>query len=87
MQSPSSISVRCRLFARYAEIVGQDEVTLSLQRDATVAQAVAVLRQSVPDGARLPEQPMVAVNQEHALAGQVLADGDEIALLPPLAGG
>jgi len=87
MLSASFISVRCRLFARYAEIVGQEEVTLELRRNTTVGQAVDVLRQRVPNGDRLPERPMVAVNQEHALAGHVLDDGDEMALLPPLAGG
>jgi molybdopterin synthase catalytic subunit/molybdopterin converting factor small subunit len=29
----------------------------------------------------------VAVNQEYAKAGQVLADGDEVAILPPVSGG
>jgi molybdopterin converting factor subunit 1 len=87
MQASSSITVRCRFFARYAEIVGGGEFTLDLEQNATVAQAVAVLRQRVPNGAELPERPMVAVNQEHALADRVLADGDEMALLPPLAGG
>lgn len=87
MQSTSSISVRCLLFARYAEIVGQEEITLDLERNATVGQAIAALRARIPNGARLPERPMVAVNREHVLAGHVLGDGDEIALLPPLAGG
>ena len=29
----------------------------------------------------------VAVNQQYALAGVVLKDGDEVALLPPVSGG
>lgn len=87
MQGSSFITVRCRLFARYAEIAGGEEFTLDLEQNATVAQAVAILRQRVPNGAGLPEQPMVAVNQEHALSDRVLCDGDEMALLPPLAGG
>jgi molybdopterin converting factor small subunit len=29
----------------------------------------------------------VAVNQEYARAGDVLKDGDEVALLPPVSGG
>jgi molybdopterin converting factor subunit 1 len=85
--SEAPISIRCRFFARYAEIVGQAEVTVRLEPDATVEQAVAFLKQHVPGAEKLPDRPMVAVNQEHALAGHVLQDGDEIALLPPLAGG
>jgi molybdopterin converting factor small subunit len=48
---------------------------------------VALLRRRIPHGESLPEQPLAAVNQEHALPDQPLADGDDLALLPPLAGG
>jgi len=34
-----------------------------------------------------PEHPLVARNEAHALPGDTLRDGDELALLPPLAGG
>jgi molybdopterin converting factor small subunit len=33
------------------------------------------------------ESIAVAVNQEYARAGDVLKDGDEVALLPPVSGG
>jgi molybdopterin converting factor small subunit len=52
-----------------------------------VADAVAKLRGEIPGGERLPTSPMVAVNQEHVLPSRPLADGDELAFLPPLAGG
>ena len=38
------------------------------------------------DGAR-SGAPMIAVNQRWADASRPLADGDEVALLPPVAGG
>jgi molybdopterin converting factor small subunit len=83
----SGLRVRCRLFARYAEVVGREEVVLELPHDARVADAVAALRTSVPGGERLPVRPLVAVNLRHVLPGDPLHDGDELALLPPLAGG
>ena len=83
----SAIHVRCRLFARYAELTGVTEVDVHLPSPATVADAVAHLRARIPNGRQLPERPLVAVNLEHALAGRVLEDGDEMDLLPPLAGG
>lgn len=82
-----TISVRCRLFARYAEVVGHTEVTAELRPNASVADAVTLLRAGVPNGAQLPERPLVAVNQTHVLHEHLLRDGDELALLPPLAGG
>jgi len=82
-----SLTVRCRLLARYEEIVGQGEVTLELPRPSTVQDAVRFLRARVPNGSLLPERPLVAVNFEHALPTAALKHGDEVALLPPIAGG
>jgi molybdopterin converting factor small subunit len=87
MSSAKPIRVECRLFARYAELVGRDHATLELPAASTVADAVRALRERVPGAAVLPERPLVAVNRAHALPSRPLADGDELALLPPLAGG
>ncbi len=60
---------------------------VSLPRGSTVSDAVARIRQEVPNGMALPERPMTAVNLEQVGSDRVIAEGDEIALLPPLAGG
>lgn len=82
-----SVMVRCRLFARYAELAGTDAVDLQLTAGATVEDAVRTLRAGFGDRVPLPERPLTAVNRRHAPPAWVLADGDELALLPPLAGG
>ena len=82
-----TLTIHCRLLARYEEVVGQGEVTLELPRPSTVLDAVRFLRARVPNGSLLPERPLVAVNLEHALPSATLNDGDEMALLPPIAGG
>lgn len=83
----TGLRVTCRLFARYAELVGREDVTLELPGGAVVADAVAALRATVAGAERLPAQPLVAVNLQHVLPTDALHDGDELALLPPLAGG
>lgn len=82
-----TIRVAVKLFAQYAELVGTPLMELELPQGATVADAVAALRSRVPAAAQLPERPLAARNLTHVLATQRLADGDELALLPPLAGG
>jgi molybdopterin synthase catalytic subunit len=81
------VRVRCRLFARYAEVAGVEEVELEVPAPATVSDALAALRARVPRAGHLPDRPLVARNREHALPTDPIADGDELALLPPLAGG
>jgi molybdopterin synthase catalytic subunit len=81
------LAVDCLLFGRYAELLGTERVALELAQAATVADAVQQLRGTHPNGERLPPSPLVAVNREHVGHDRVLANGDELALLPPLAGG
>lgn len=83
----TALRVRCRLFARYAEVTGHDEVELDLPPGASIADAVAALRARLPRGHLLPDRPLVTRNLQHAFARDPVADGDELALLPPLAGG
>ena len=77
---------RVLLFARYAECFGAESLDVQLSAPATVADLVLALRQ-LPGGELLPPQPLVAVNLTQVGNAHRLAAGDEIALLPPLAGG
>ena len=77
--------VRLRLFAMYAEALGS-ELALELPAGATAADVLAQVRRR-PGAERLPPKPMIAVNQRYAKPETKLAEGDEVALIPPVAGG
>jgi molybdopterin synthase sulfur carrier subunit len=82
----STLTVRVLLFASYAEALGLDAIELTFDGSATVADAIERLR-ALPGGERLPPKPLCAVNLSQARLDTPLASGDELALLPPLAGG
>ena len=73
------------LFASYAEAVGAPSVALTVRDGASVADVLAAVRSLVP-GRGLPPA-LVAVNQEYATVGRVVLAGDEVAIIPPVAGG
>lgn len=81
------MSVRILLFATYADLAGRECLELSLPVPATVEDLLRRLRTVVPGAERIPERPLVAVNQVHARLDSLVEDGDEVALLPPMAGG
>lgn len=83
---PASLTVRVLLFASYAETLGAEALDLTLPSPATVGGVVERLR-GLPGGGLLPPKPLCARNLAHADSGESVADGDEIAILPPLAGG
>lgn len=85
-QTGSTVSVRVLLFGSYAESLGLDAVELVLDKPATVASAVDHLR-ALPQGERLPPRPLCALNLTQTRMDAALSSGDELAVLPPLAGG
>ena len=84
--APSTLTVHVLLFASYAESLGFESVELTLPSPATVGAVVERLR-ALPGGGQLPPKPLSARNFAHATADEPVAQGDEIAILPPLAGG
>lgn len=73
-------------FARYAELLGGAEVEVELAARPTVADLITALR-SLPGGGSLPASPIVAINLAVARPDTAIGPDDELALLPPLAGG
>ncbi|HEX4037649.1 MAG TPA: molybdenum cofactor biosynthesis protein MoaE [Acidobacteriaceae bacterium] len=60
---------------------------LELAAGSTVGDLVKTCRARAPEKGGLWASIAVAVNQEYASSSQALADGDEVALLPPVSGG
>lgn len=74
-------------FAVFRERLGRDEEQIDVADGATVAQAIDALGAQHADIAKLRGRFRVAVNQEFAVDEHVLREGDEVALIPPVAGG
>jgi molybdopterin converting factor small subunit len=80
------MTITALLFASYADVLRRKTVDLTLADGATVGDALAKIR-SLPGGDRLPLSPLVAVNLAYADPEHVLVPGDELAVIPPVAGG
>ena len=79
--------IRVRLFAVQRELAGTREVPLDLAEEASVDDAWTALVARYP--ALAPGRPFVrfARNADYADPGTQLADGDELAVIPPVSGG
>jgi len=77
------VQVTVRLFAGLRDQAGTGEKTLEIQDDATVAAVWPALGLASDEPAGL----LYAVNKEYAKREQTLAEGDEVALIPPVSGG
>lgn len=79
-------TVTVQLFASYAELLGSPTIELSLAPNSTVNELLQRIR-LLPGASMLPAAPRVAVNRTFASADQCIQPNDEIALIPPVAGG
>jgi len=79
--------VRSLFFAQYRDYAGADEIAVELPEQASVADLVDRLRTRAAGLAKLPARPVVAVNMDFAPLATALRDGDEVAFIPPVAGG
>lgn len=80
------MSITVLLFASYADALGAPSLRLELPAGATVSDVLADLRRR-PGADRLPALPLVAVNQRYAEPSSPVTAGDEVAIIPPIAGG
>lgn len=81
------MQITVRLFAALREAVGQERITLVLDEGATVADAWAGLCARDAGFGACRTRLLIARNRRYVSVNEVLADGDELALFPPLSGG
>ena len=80
------MNVQVLLFASYADAFGVPQFAVTLGDGATVRDLLAQVREMAA-GHVLPPSPLVAINQCYARSDEPLSAGDEVALIPPVAGG
>jgi molybdopterin converting factor subunit 1 len=83
----TEMQTRVFLFAALREAAGAREVTLDLPAGAPVSMLRAYLGDQFPRLAPLLGNAAAAVNEEYVPGDHALAEGDVVALIPPVSGG
>lgn len=81
------LRIRVRLFAMQRETAGTRELRLEMPLGSTVDDAWAAVVEVVPALASGRSSLRFAVNGDYSAPDRPLADGDEIACIPPVSGG
>lgn len=81
------MKIRILFFAAYRELLGRGDLTLEIAPGSTVTDLLQELWARGGAYERMPAAPVVAVNRDFASIDAPLQDGDEVAFIPPVAGG
>ena len=79
------LSIEVQLFGHYREVTPDASLTVEVPSGGTVAEFVTTLHDRFPG--KLPRRPFVAVNRRLARDADLIGAGDEVALIPAVAGG
>jgi molybdopterin converting factor subunit 1 len=80
------MTITALFFASYADAFGRDQVEMEVPNGSTVGDFLRQLH-AIDTERRLPPAPLIAVNERYARHDHVLRPGDEVAVIPPVAGG
>lgn len=81
--------VKIRFFAVLKKIVGKEEVVVDVEKGTTLEQLLSRLERDLPPLQQVLKEGkvLISVNQEVVPKECLIQNGDEIAFLPPFAGG
>jgi sulfur-carrier protein len=74
-------------FASFRDAAGLSEQVRELPEGTRVGQLWEAVAREIPRLAAFPGMPPAAVNREYVDGETLLSEGDEVAFLPPVAGG
>ena len=81
------MKVRILYFASFRDAAGRPEEVREVPPGTRISDLWDILSHEIPAFGRFPRMPPDAVNQLYQPGNVPLEDGDEVAYLPPVAGG
>ena len=81
------MNVKVKFFAIARDLVGKDEMLLSLPEHASTTTVIDKLIERFPKFQDWKPYIRIAVNYEYVPQDHKLKDNDEIAIIPPVSGG
>lgn len=81
------MNIRLLFFAVLRDITGKSEDSLELPDGTRAGEVWQLLRDRHQALRDYVQPPMIAVNESYVTADEPLRDGDELAFIPPVAGG
>lgn len=81
------MKVRVKFFSAHREAVGKNEIEIELEERITSNRLLKMLITDYPRLRKLIDFTIISLNHSRANGNELLRDGDEVAIFPPIGGG
>ena len=81
------MKIRMEFFSVYREAVGKKEIEITLKKSLTINELIQKLIDDYPMLNKFIKFAIFSLNQEYARGDEILKDGDNVAIFPPIGGG
>lgn len=81
------MKVKVKFFASHRRVVGKSELDIELEEKTTINKLMEMLIDKYPKLKKLDKYTKASLNHKFVKRSELLKNGDEIALFPPVEGG
>jgi len=79
--------VLVKFFASARDIVGKKDIEMEIEKNCKVEDIMESIFEEYPELKDMKDQLLISVNKDRTDKNEILKDGDEIAVMPPVTGG
>jgi len=81
------MKVKVKFFSSHRNVVGEKEIEMDVKEGSRVHELVDMLMKKYPGLKKLSEYTVLSLNHRYAEGKEILKEGDEVAIFPPIEGG
>jgi MoaD family protein len=81
------MKIKVKFFSSHREAVGRSEINMKVDEGMRLKELMDMLMDSYPKLKKLSEYTVLSLNHRYASGEEILKEGDEVAIFPPVEGG
>jgi len=79
--------IKVKFFSSHRDAVGKKEIEVEIKENSSINDLLEMLSENYPKLKELTDYTVLSLNHRYADGNEIIKEGDEVAIFPPLEGG